>query len=171
MGEGNAATKEAKERTSDAAEVQVIIYLRDGAKQQEQKKKDDKKRKEITKPNHTTEWTQEWLMMFTQLDGTGRRTRTAIKDDITGTTKDTPQRHERKGGTRKKSTQHGSAVGDSLQLPRPNLCNCLGQPLLLPKGHPHPGPSLSCATAQECGGTNWNLRGFSRTRRRVTKSH
>jgi hypothetical protein len=26
--------------------------------------------KEITKPNHTTEWIQEWLALITQLDGT-----------------------------------------------------------------------------------------------------
>jgi hypothetical protein len=39
------------------------------------------------------------------------------------------------------------------------------------KEHPHPGPSRSNATAQEYGGTKWNLRGFSRTGRPVTKSH
>jgi hypothetical protein len=58
MGEGNAATKEAKGRTRDKeTEVQIAIY--ETEQQQEQKKKDDKKRKEIAKPNHTTEWTQE----------------------------------------------------------------------------------------------------------------
>jgi hypothetical protein len=68
MGEGKAATKEAKGRTSDGGPDH---HLRDGEQQQEQKKKDDKKRREITKPNHTTEWTQEWLALITQLDGTG----------------------------------------------------------------------------------------------------
>jgi hypothetical protein len=47
-------------------------FIYETEQQQEQKKKDDKKRKEITKPNHITEWIQEWLAMITQLlDGTG----------------------------------------------------------------------------------------------------
>jgi hypothetical protein len=80
-----------KQKEEQATEVQVITY--ETEQQQEQKKKDGKKRKEITKPNHTTEWIQEWLALITQLDGTGGgRTRTAIEDDITGTTKNTPQR-------------------------------------------------------------------------------
>jgi hypothetical protein len=68
IGEGNAATKEAKGRTSDA-ETQITIY--ETEQQQEQKNKDDKKRKEITKPNRTAEWIHEWLTLLTQLDGTG----------------------------------------------------------------------------------------------------
>jgi hypothetical protein len=59
-----------KQQEEQETEVQIIIY--ETEQQQEQKKKDDKKRKEITKPNHITEWIQEWLAMITQLlDGTG----------------------------------------------------------------------------------------------------
>jgi hypothetical protein len=39
--------------------------------QQDHTNKDDRKRKEMTKPNHTTELIQEWLALITQLDGTG----------------------------------------------------------------------------------------------------
>jgi hypothetical protein len=53
----------------ETTEAQIIIY--ETEQQQEQKEKDGNKRKEITKPNHTTEWTQEWLTLITQLDGTG----------------------------------------------------------------------------------------------------
>jgi hypothetical protein len=68
MGEGNAATKRAKRRTSDGGPDH---YHRDGTTAQGQKNKDDKMRKEIAKPNHTVEWIQEWLTLLTQLDGTG----------------------------------------------------------------------------------------------------
>jgi hypothetical protein len=71
MGEGNAATKGAKGRTSDGGPDH---HLRDG-QQQEQKNKDDKKRKKITKHNHTIGWIREWLTLLTQLDGTGRHER------------------------------------------------------------------------------------------------
>jgi hypothetical protein len=50
-------------------EIQIIIY--ETEQQQNQKNKDVKKRKEITKPNHTTEWIQEWLTLLMQLDRTG----------------------------------------------------------------------------------------------------
>jgi hypothetical protein len=46
--------------------------------------------------------------------------------------------------------------------------------LLLPKGAPSAIQNLagrSSAIAQEYGRTKWNLRGFSRTGRPVTKSH
>jgi hypothetical protein len=70
MGEGNAATKGAKGRTSDG-DPQIIIY--ETEQQQEQNIKDDKKRhrKEIMKPNYTVEWIREWLALIMQLDGTG----------------------------------------------------------------------------------------------------
>jgi hypothetical protein len=58
-----------KQREEQAREIQVTVY--ETQQQQKQKNKDDKKRKEITKPNHTTEWIQEWLTPITQLDGTG----------------------------------------------------------------------------------------------------
>jgi hypothetical protein len=58
-----------KQKEEHATEVQITTY--ETEQQQEQKKKDDKKRKEITKPNHTTEWIQEWPALITQLDGTG----------------------------------------------------------------------------------------------------
>jgi hypothetical protein len=58
-----------KQKEEQATEIQITIY--ETEQQQEQKKKDDKKRKKITKPNHTTEWIQEWLALITQLDGTG----------------------------------------------------------------------------------------------------
>jgi hypothetical protein len=54
-----------------ATEIQITT-IETQQQQQKHKNKDDKKiRKEITKPNHTTEWIQEWLALITQLDGTG----------------------------------------------------------------------------------------------------
>jgi hypothetical protein len=89
------------------------------------------------------------------------RTRTAIEDGITGTTGNTPQRR-----------QVQSLDKDSLQLPQPALADEQGRSLLLlPKEHPHPGPSRSCAIAQEYGRTERNLRGVSRTGRLVTMTH
>jgi hypothetical protein len=58
-----------KQREEQAMETQAIIY--ETEQQQNHKNKDDKKRKKITKPNHTTEWIQEWLTLLTQLDETG----------------------------------------------------------------------------------------------------
>ena len=60
-----------KQKEEQATETQITIY--ETEQQQEQKIKDDKKRNEITKPNHTAEWTREWLALITQLciDGTG----------------------------------------------------------------------------------------------------
>jgi hypothetical protein len=58
-----------EQKEEQATETQITTY--ETEQQQEQKKKDDKKRKKITKPNHTTEWIQEWLTAITQLDGTG----------------------------------------------------------------------------------------------------
>ena len=68
MGEGNAAAKGAKGRTSDGDRNR---HLRDGATTRAKDQGRGKKRKEITKPGHTVEWIREWLTLITQLDGTG----------------------------------------------------------------------------------------------------
>jgi hypothetical protein len=39
--------------------------------QQQNTQEQERQKKKITKTNHTTEWIQEWLMLLTQLDGTG----------------------------------------------------------------------------------------------------
>jgi hypothetical protein len=58
-----------KQREEQATEIQITTI--ETQQQQKCKNKDDKKRKEIMKPNHTTEWIQERLALITQLDGTG----------------------------------------------------------------------------------------------------
>jgi hypothetical protein len=58
-----------QQREEQAMEIRDTII--ETQQQQKHKNKNDKKRKKITKTNHTTEWIQEWLMMITQLDGTG----------------------------------------------------------------------------------------------------
>jgi hypothetical protein len=58
-----------QQREEQAMEIRDSII--ETQQQQKHKNKKNKKRKKITKTNHTTEWTQEWLMMITQLDGTG----------------------------------------------------------------------------------------------------
>jgi hypothetical protein len=40
-------------------------------KTQEQERQEKEEDNKITKTNHTTEWIQEWLVVITQLDGTG----------------------------------------------------------------------------------------------------
>jgi hypothetical protein len=95
-----------KQKEKQETEVQITIY--ETEQQQEQKKKDDKKRKDIAKPNHTTEWIHRMADADYATRRNGRRTRTAIEDDITGTTKNTPQRRHAQ-----------SQDKDSLQLPRP----------------------------------------------------
>jgi hypothetical protein len=58
-----------QQREEQAMEIRDTII--ETQQQQKHKNKKDKKRKEITKPNHTTEWIQEWLVLITQLNGTG----------------------------------------------------------------------------------------------------
>jgi hypothetical protein len=82
--------------------------------QQKHKNKKDKERKEITKTNRTTEWIQEWLADDDCATRRNRRTRAAIKDGITGTTKGTPQR-------RHAQSQRNTGVLWT-------QCNCHGQP-------------------------------------------
>jgi hypothetical protein len=95
------------------------------------------------------------------------RTRAAIEDGITGTTKNTPQRRHAQSQD-KHST---GVVVNSLQLPKPAFADEQERSLLLPKEHPHPGPSRFGAIAQEYRGTEWNLRGFSRTGSPVAMTH
>jgi hypothetical protein len=61
--------RQQQQREDQAMEIRDTII--ETQQQQKHKNKKDKKRKEITKPNHTTEWIQEWLALITQLNGTG----------------------------------------------------------------------------------------------------
>jgi hypothetical protein len=69
MGEGNAATKEAKGRTSDGGPGH---HLRDGAtaRAKEEGRQEEEAGDNETQPHHR-KWIQEWLALITQLDGTG----------------------------------------------------------------------------------------------------
>jgi hypothetical protein len=58
-----------QQREEQAMEIRDTIT--ETQQQQKHKNKNDKKRKKVTKTNHTTEWIQEWLVVITQLDGTG----------------------------------------------------------------------------------------------------
>jgi hypothetical protein len=90
------------------------------------------------------------------------RTRTAIEDDITGTTK---------------NTEHSAKAARAKSRQAKTRCNCQGrardQPSLTKRNEVYyyqrstltliqDLPSRPCAIAQECAGTgtNWNLRGF-----------
>ena len=66
LGEGNATTKEATGRASDGDPDHH--NRRNNNKNTRTRTTRNKKRKEITKPNHTTEWIQEWLAPITQLN-------------------------------------------------------------------------------------------------------
>jgi hypothetical protein len=78
--------------------------------------------------------------------------------------------HSAKAARAKSRQTHSTGVVvDSLQLPRPAFADEHERSLNYQKEHPNPEPSRSGAQqAQEYGGTKWNLRGFSRTGRRVT---
>jgi hypothetical protein len=91
-----------KQKEEQATEAQIIIY--ETELHFEQKTKDDKKRKEVTKPNHTAEWSREWLALITQLDGTGGHERLSKRAQ--------QARHRilRKGGARAKSRQRLAAT-------------------------------------------------------------
>jgi hypothetical protein len=137
-----------KQKEEHATEVQITTY--ETEQQQEQKKKDDKKRKEITKPNHTTHHRVDPGMAgadyATRRNG---RTRAAIKDGITGTTKGTPQR-------RHAQSQRNTGVlwtrcnchDRPSRTNRNEVCYCQRSPLIQDLA------SRSSATAQEYGGTN-----------------
>jgi hypothetical protein len=86
------------------------------------------------------------------------RTRTAVKDGITGPHTENSARTVRAGPRQRLAATAKSQPSRFTQK----------RSLLLPKEHPHPGPSRSGAQAQEYGRTERNLRGFSRTGGLVT---
>jgi hypothetical protein len=92
--------------------------------------------------------------------GWNRRTWTAFEESITGTTQNTQRR------------RHAQSLDkDPLQLPRPTLAAEQERSLKYQKEHPHPVPQPVRCNSTGIGGTKRNLRGFSRTGRRVAMNH
>ena len=101
-----------KQTEEQATEVQIPIYLRDGAtaRAKEEGRQEEEGDNE-TQPHHRMDPRMADADYATRRNG---RTRTAIKDGITGTTKDTPQR------------RHAQSQRNTRVLW--TRCNCHGQP-------------------------------------------
>jgi hypothetical protein len=101
------------QKEEQATEVQITIYE---TEQQAARAKEEGRQEEEgdneTQPHHRVDPRMAGADYATRRNG---GTQTAIKDGITGTTKNIPQRQH---AQRAKSMQHEGAV-DSLQLPKP----------------------------------------------------